>query len=188
MGMPTRASSWTRGEVLALPDDGKRYELVDGELLVSPSPRGPHQAAVAELFHFLDAYVRRYRLGRVCMAPADLDFHAGQLLQPDLFIGAMVDGREPLEWDDYAVPVLVAEVLSPATARYDRVTKRRLYQRAGVGTYWIVDLDARLVEEWRPDVASPAVLDLAVEWRPDPSLPGLRIDLPELFRRVWGEQ
>jgi len=187
MGMPPLAHSWTRDEVLALPDDGNRYELVDGELLVSPSPRGLHQRAVVEILLRVQPYVRAHGLGGLLIAPADLDLRSGQLVQPDVFVGRMVGGREPLEWSEFGVPILVAEVLSPSTARYDRVTKRRLYQRSGVETYWIVDLDARVVEVWTPGMDRPELADRTLAWRPDPSVEPLVLDLAEYFGAVWAE-
>ncbi len=187
MAMPDLARRWTRDEVLALPDDGNRYELVDGELLVSPSPRARHQFAVSALYDRLKPYCRTHRLGTVVFSPADLDFKSGQLLQPDLFVIATPDGRPFAEWPDAGIPVLVVEVLSPGTARYDRVTKRRRYQRSGVATYWIVDTDARLVEVWGPADDSPLIIDEQLAWQPDPAVGPLQIDLAEVFREIWGE-
>ena len=187
MGMPDTAGRWTRAAVLALPDDGRRYELVDGELLVSPSPRRVHQIALAELFRRLDPYVRAHRLGTVLWSPADLDLHSGQLVQPDLFVGGLHDSRMPLEWEEFGIPILAVEVLSPSTARYDRITKRQLYQRVGVGTYWIVDLDARLVEVWTPGAERPTIVDRELTWQPEGALEPLIIDLGEFFRMVAGE-
>ncbi len=187
MGMPDLAKIWTLEEVLALPDDGNRYELVDGELLVSPSPRGRHQRAVWTLFRLVDPYVRINRLGYTGLAPADIDLKIRQRVQPDLFVGALVNGKEPVDWEEWGVPILIAEVLSPSTARYDRITKRRRYQRSGVDPYWIVDLDARLVEVWRPDDESPRIVDDALLWQPNPANAPLTIDLPNYFRDVWCE-
>src|SRR5437867_4076159 len=121
MGMPEAVRRWTREEVLALPDDGNRYELIDGVLLVSPAPRAIHQEAVLGLYRRIHPYVTRYHLGHVMLAPADLDLKRGQLVQPDLFVVPLTDGRKPLDWRQYGVPFLIAEVLSPATARNDRV-------------------------------------------------------------------
>ena len=187
MAMPELARRWTRSEVLALPDDGHRYELVDGELLVSPSPRARHQFAVSAFYDRLKPYCQTHRLGTVVFSPADLDLRSGQLLQPDLFVIATPDGRPFAEWADAGIPALVVEVLSPATARYDRVTKRRQYQRSGVPTYWIVDLDARLVEAWTPADASPLIIDEHLAWQPDPAIAPLEIDLAAVFREIWGE-
>jgi Uma2 family endonuclease len=179
--------TWTREEVLALPDDGSRYELIDGELLVSPAPRGRHQRAVGELFVLLHRYVVAHNLGGVLFSPADLDLHSGQLVQPDLFVGSVVNGREPVEWNEFGVPILIAEVLSPSTARYDREVKRSRYQRSGVPVYWIVDLDARRVEIWMPESAEAMVVRGRLTWQPDATVPALEIDLPAYFGRVWGE-
>ncbi len=99
----------------------------------------------------------------------------------------MVEGRPPREWDEYGIPLLVAEVLSPSTARHDRVTKRRLYQRTGVPTYWIVDLDARLVEVWTPGADRPVIAEDFLVWHPEPAITPLQIDLPELFGRILGD-
>jgi len=186
MGMPDLAKRWTREEVLALPDDGNRYELIDGELLVTPSPTGRHQRAVWLLYQLVAPYVREHRLGQTGLSPADLDLGSGQVAQPDLFVSPLIAGREPIEWPEFGVPILIAEVQSPSTARYDRLTKRRRYQESGVQTYWIVDVDARLVETWHPDSSHPEIVDQSLEWQPDPSLPGLVIDLPAYFRSVWG--
>ena len=187
MVMPDLARTWTREAVLALPDDGNRYELVDGELLVTPSPRRNHQIGVRELFRLVDPYVRAHRLGDTLLSPADLDLRSGQLVQPDLFVDPMVDGRPPVDWADCAVPILVAEILSPSTARYDRFTKRRRYQRSGVACYWIVHLEARLVEVWTPAATQPTITDDTLVWHPEPSIPPLSLDLPGYFREVWVE-
>ena len=188
MGMPDAKTLWTREMVLALPDDGNRYELIDGELLVSPSPRAPHQRAVLGLVRRVDPYVRKHRIGVTGFAPSDLDLKNQQLVQPDLFVVPLLEGgREPLEWPDYGIPILVAEVISPSTARNDRGRKRRRYQQTGVAEYWIVDLDARTFERWRPRDERPEILEQRIEWRPEQAPEPLVIDLEEYFREVWGE-
>ncbi len=184
--MVPSARSWTRDEVLALPEDGNRYELIDGELLVTPSPRMVHQLAVQALFERIAPWVRANRIGTTCLSPADLDLQSGQLSQPDLFVVGLVGGREAREWSDCPIPLLVAEVVSPTTARFDRIVKRRRYQRSGVPLYWIVDLDARMVEAWTPAAVSPTIADRLLEWRPDPAGPLLVIDLAALFDLVLG--
>ncbi len=187
MGMPAVARHWTREEVLALPDDGNRYELVDGELLVSPSPRPLHQIAVAALVRYLDSHVVAHHLGLVLFAPADLDLDAGHLVQPDVFVVPRREGTPPRDWSDVHIPLLMVEVLSPSPARNDRVTKRRLFQRSGIPAYWIVDLDARLVEVWTPGAGRPVIAEGILVWRPEPVVTPLEIDLPALFRRIWGD-
>jgi Uma2 family endonuclease len=187
MGMPNLARRWTREEVLALPDDGNRYELIDCELLVTPSPRALHQRAVWALYDRVHPYVRANRLGRTGLAPSDLDLESGQSVQPDLFVVPLRDGREPIEWSEFGIPLLIAEVLSPSTALSDRTTKRRRYQRSRVGEYWIVDIDARVIERWRPDDGRPEILSEQLEWLPDSTMPPLVVDLAEYFREVWAE-
>src|SRR2546426_962968 len=188
MRMPEAKTPWTREMVLALPDDGNRYELIDGELLVSPSPRALHQRAVVALYDRVGPYARKYRLGVTGLAPSDPDLESEQLGQPDLFVVPLLEGgREPIEWPDYAGPILIAEVISPSTARNDRITKRRRYQRSGVAEYWMVDVDARTFERWRPQDERPEILGERIEWRPEQAPEPLVIDLEEYFREVWGE-
>jgi Uma2 family endonuclease len=184
MGMPDTVGRWTREMVLALPDDGNRYELFDGELLVTPAPAGPHQTAVSFLTEVLLPYIAAEGLGRLFTSPADLSLGGEQLSQPDLFV--MPSLPPSRAWADFPDPILVIEILSPATARSDRLVKRRRFQRAGIPEYWIVDLDARIVERWRPSDERPEILDGSLEWSPTGADAALRIDLPQLFRDIWG--
>jgi Uma2 family endonuclease len=187
MIMPDIVKRWTRAELSALPDDGKRYELLDGELLVTPSPRVVHQLAVWALYDRVAAYVRRHRLGLPGLAPADLDLQSGESLQPDLFVVPLRDGRIPLDWPHFGIPLLVVEVLSQASALNDRTRKRRRYQAARVGEYWIVDPDARVIERWRPDDQRPEILAELIEWQPTPVVEPLELKLTVYFKEVWGE-
>ena len=184
MGMPQTAEIWTAERIRALPDDGLRHEVVDGEHLVTPAPRAPHQVALSELEALLRPYVKEHGLGRIIHSPADIEFDPRTLVQPDLFVTSK---RRVKTWADAQPLRLAVEVLSPGTARADRFVKRRRYQRAKVPEYWIVDLDARLVERWRPGDKRPEVLAERLEWQPDASLPPLVLDLVALFREVHGE-
>ena len=107
-------------------------------------------------------------------------------MQPDLFVEAPRDEHQSKEWDDSSIPILVVEVLSPSTARFDRITKRQLYQRVGVAIYWIVDLDARLVEVWTPGAERPMIADRELVWQPDQAPEPLVVDLGEFFGLVFG--
>ena len=84
--------------------------------------------------------------------------------------------------------LLAVEVLSPSSARSDRVRKRQVYQEENVPDYWIVDADARLVERWRGDAERPELFVESLVWQPDAAHPPLVIDLVEYFARVWGER
>lgn len=90
--------------------------------------------------------------------------------------------------DGNRVPILAVEVLSPSTARYDRALKRKLYQRVGVAEYWIVDLDARLVERWRPEDERPEIVTDRLIWVPAGAPEPLAVGLDEYFREVMGSQ
>ncbi|MFN8574311.1 MAG: Uma2 family endonuclease [Gemmatimonadaceae bacterium] len=83
------------------------------------------------------------------------------------------------------IPLLFVEVLSPSTARFDRFTKRRRYQRSAVGEYWIIDTDARLIEPWTLSDDQPQVLDDRITWSPAGATEPLEIDLAEFFREIW---
>jgi len=180
------AHRWTADDVRALPDEpGKRFECVDGELLVSPSPRLPHQSAVGFLFSQLDAHARQHGAGAVFMAPGDIELDRFTLVQPDVFVLPLVNGRRPRTAEEIGHPLLFIEVLSPSTARYDRVVKRGCYQRAHI-EYWIVDLEARLVERWLPDADRPFIHTESITWAPSGS-PVLELALPPLFLDALGE-
>lgn len=187
MHMAAAAKQWTVEEVWALPDDGNRYEIVDGELFVSPAPTWRHGDAVLALVRRLMTYLDVYAVAHLKIAPQDVVYGRHTMVEPDVFVVPLVDGRKPRTWQEAGRLLLAVEVLSPGTARADRNIKRRLYQRQGVPEYWIVDVEARLVERWRPSDDRPEILAERIEWQPDPSRPALAIELPELFAEVIGE-
>ena len=125
-------------------------------------------------------------LGEVMISPADIQFSDRDLIQPDVFVAPLVEGQRPRAWGDIRSLCLAVEILSPSTARHDRLTKRRLYQQQEI-EYWILDLDARVVERWLPGSERPEILAERLEWQLDPGRPPLIVDLEQLFRRVWGE-
>ncbi len=186
MGMPQSAPNWTVEQVLALPDDGNRYEVVDGELLVTPAPMFRHQDAILGLVRRLEPFVRSNGVWHLSLSPADIEFDDHTLVQPDIFVFELPGGKRPDRWKDIRSLLLAVEVLSPSTARADRQVKRLRYQRQGIPEYWIVDLDARLVERWRPRDERPEVIHDILSWRPAPSGAALSLDLPELFGEVLG--
>jgi Uma2 family endonuclease len=185
MGMPAVSPEITTIDALrALPEDGLRHELLDGVHAVTPAPALPHQAMLREIYDRLAAALAGADGLQMFWSPADIVLGPRTLVQPDLFVVRHEPGRPPRRWEEVGVPVLAIEVLSPGTAARDRGAKRRIYQQAGVAEYWIVDLDARLVERWRPEDARPEVLSEALTW----AIPGtgtpLTIDLPRLFATV----
>ncbi len=172
---------WTRDMVLALPEDGNRYETVWGELLVTPSPRLRHQVVVKRLLVALELYLRRHPVGEVLASPADISWGPDILVQPDLFVIAK-EQAGARDWSEITRLDLVVEVLSPSSARADRFTKRRLYQAQGVGTYWVVDAEVGTVEVWTPEAAFPVVERERITWHPPGAGEPLVIELARLFR------
>ena len=181
MGMPAPQTPWTTDMVRALPDDGLRYELLNGELLVSPAPSLRHQAVLRNLFVLIEPYVRMHKIGWIYWSPADIELSPGNISQPDLFV-VPNSREEPTSWSEIRDLLLVIEALSPTTARNDRLKKRPWYQTAGIPEYWIVDIDSRLVERWRPEDQRPEIIDDVLIWQPRAEVPALRIVLDEIFR------
>jgi Uma2 family endonuclease len=181
MVMPAQQTDWTAEMVRALPDDGNRYEVLDGELFVTPAPSYQHQAVLARLYDLIRPYVERSSLGWIRWSPADIEFSPKRVLQPDLFVVPNEGTGEPKSWKDVKRLLLAIEALSPTTARADRLKKRPIYQEQRVPEYWIVDSDSRLVERWRPGDDRPEVITDVFEWQPKPDLSPLRIVLDEVF-------
>jgi len=179
MGMP--ASHYhTAADLLDLPEDGNKYEVVHGELLVSPSPRMRHQAIVFRLVELLGGYLRRHPIG-MGYPGGDVHWGSDSLVIPDLLVLNLESAREA-RWVAGVIPLLVVEVLSPSSLRHDRFTKRRLYQELGVPLYWLVDPDARSVEVWTPEATFPVTEHEAVRWQPDGANEPLVLSLNDLFR------
>ena len=187
MVMAPATKLWTAAEVQALPDDGMRHEVIDGELLVTPTPTWRHQDAAKQLFKRLSAYLDASAAGDVWFAPADVEFDESTMVEPDLFVVPTPHGRRPRSWSEAGRLLLAVEILSPGTARADRTIKRRLYQREGVPEYWIVDLDARLIDRWRPGQEHAETLEEQLVWHPEGARERLVIELRELFQEILGE-
>ena len=186
MGMPDTARRYTVEEVLEFPNDGNRYELVHGELLVSPVPRVWHQVVAGRLHVRLSLNLDGHKnLALVLFSPADFTWGTeDDLAQPDVFVVPVRETSE--EWSTIRTLLLAIEVLSPSTARHDRITKRRLYQEHGVLTYWVVDPDARLVEVWHPGDQRPEIVTERIAWTVGPDAPEMGIELEELFAGAPG--
>lgn len=178
--MPLAPEYFTADMVRAIPEDGKRYELVWGDLLVSPAPALPHQIVVGNLFADLRAYCARHDAGRVLMSPADISWSDDTLVQPDVFVVDPSESRAR-DWRSIKTLRLVVEVLSPSTARHDRFSKRKLYQAQRVETLWLVDVDRRVVETWTPSQVFPTVEAAELTWQPAGAPEPIKIPLATLF-------
>lgn len=178
-------TGWTYSEYARLPDDGNKYEVIDGEVFVTPAPTPNHQRVATTLFFELRHYVERYGLGEM-LWDVDLLFVSGQFLRPDMLFVPTSERDRVTDRGMEGVPGLVVEVLSPSTASVDRVRKPRRYADFGVPAYWVVDPWDRMVLEYelsRGQVDGVPYPD-RVEWRPDPAAPALELDVPPLFRSI----
>lgn len=188
MAMPAIRRRWTAADVRALTNEERawpRYELIAGELLVTPGPATKHQIATTELWLLLNAYLENEHVGLAVTSPSELELRSGTITQPDVFV---IPADTPivaqsLEWSDVKTLLLAVEVLSPSSLQTDRVSKRDFYLENGVEEYWIVDLDARVVERWLPERETPELLRETVTWAPRSRLP-LVIDLLAYFSRI----
>ena len=175
---------WTYEEFARLPDDGNRYEVIGGELYVSPAPTLPHQKVVLNLTFVLEGFIRAHALGELYVGPADVLFGEGDYLEPDLLF-VRADRKEILkERGVEGAPDLVVEVLSPKTASRDRKLKRDRYAHFGVAEYWVVDPVARRIEVYRPTGDQARKIEVAaesLEWTPVPGGPTLTLNVAELF-------
>lgn len=142
----TASNPKTYEDYLQTPDDGQRYELIDGEIVVSPSPSYRHQYLAFELASLLRDFIRPRRLGKIVMAPMDVRLTRDLVVQPDiLFIRKGSKTGIPIEGRIAGTPDLVVEILSDSTAVRDLNQKRAIYEASGVPEYWIVDPKAEKI-------------------------------------------
>lgn len=182
--MPETNRRYTADEVLAFPDDGNRYELVDGELLVTAAPDAAHQAVLGRLYFQLAEYLKAQKDLMVLFSPAEITWGREHVVHPDLFV---VPAKEISQsWETVRALLLAVEVVSPSSAEADRVTKRKLYQARGVESYWVVDPAAARIEVWRPKDDQPAIVTEVIRWRVTPQADEFVLDLKTLFAEVPG--
>ena len=176
MAMPNAVKRWTLQELHSLPDDGNKYELVRGELLVTPPPTYDHETIGARLTQILVPYVAAHCLGLVYHPRAVLRFE-GSEVEPDLMVRPVAPGAD---WDGAPLPILIVEILSPSTRRRDREQKRELYVDAGVAEYWMVDPETRSITVVAPGRGDVVEAD-ALVWLPSGASVPLTIELVEVF-------
>jgi Uma2 family endonuclease len=188
MSMPAiHPRRWSAAEVERLVDEREgltpRYELVDGELLVTPAPSGRHQRIILALAFQLREYLSREKLGEIRLGPGVLKLVLGERYEPDLFVVPATDGRLPADASSVQ-PLLVCEVLSPGSSRHDRITKRRAFQRNSVPEYWIVDGDAEAFEIWHPRDERAALGDDRLVWSPDAASSAFELEVSSFFAAI----
>ena len=196
MVMPAFASRhrWTDTEVRALmeasPGHWPRYELMGGELIVTPAPRNIHQVAVTEILRALSEYVEPQGIGVALVSPPDLRLLPGTIAQPDVFVappGGPPDPDDKSGWSAIKTLLMAVEVVSESSIRTDRVEKRDYYMSAGVPEYWVADCDARVIERWNPERETPSIVSTTLTWRPFGAREPLTLDVRRLYQRIWSQ-
>ena len=179
---------FTLDDYMTTPPD-KRYQLLDGELILAPSPTDRHQAIGGELFVALHQFVRQNDLGQIRYAPLDVVLSDYDVVQPDLLFVSNVRADIITETNIQGAPDLVVEILSPVSVQYDRGYKRTLYSRTGVREYWLVAPDAETIEvliEGGHELV-PYTTYHRGETLTSQVLPGLAIDLESISGNApWG--
>ena len=177
----------TYDDFLRFPDDGKRHELIDGEHYVTPSPNTKHQRVLGTLHGLIWSHLQTHPLGDVFLAPFDVVFSFFDIVEPDLLYLSHERAAIALTPDNVkGVPELVVEIVSKGTSKRDETIKRRLYERAGVSEYWLVDPVAETIRVYRRDGARFGrpleLLRQAGDVLATPHLPGLTLPLARIFR------
>jgi Uma2 family endonuclease len=174
------SKNFTWNDLLKMPEDNLRREIVDGELIESPSPFADHQRVLRKLVSIMDNFLRANPVGEVFFAPLDTILAQEQVLQPDLLYVSNERASIVSRWV-FGAPDLAVEILSETSRRRDEVRKRELYEQFGVQEYWIVDPEADHVTVYR--LANGRYGDGAVirETLTTPLLPGLEINLAKVF-------
>lgn len=169
----------------AILDDDKRYELIEGELYMTPSPTSYHQSVLLNLLDFFRAYIRKKRSGAVFCAPLDVVLTPGDVVQPDILFISNENKGIITEKNIQGAPDLAVEILSPGSLERDRIVKKYLYEKHGVKEYWIVEPVGKFIEvltlkENRFEFVGTFFFDDVLT---SPLLKGLKIPLKEVFKQ-----
>jgi Uma2 family endonuclease len=182
----TPSTKYTYEDYVLLPDDGRRKEIIDGDLYVTPAPIIKHQAVSRNLEFLLLLYLRDHPQGRLYHAPCDIIFSDLDIVQPDIIYVSNERAGIITEKNIRGVPDLLVEILSESSRRTDEVIKRKLYERYGVGEYWIVDPVVETIKVYRREgTAYQRVAELNNESGDvlsTPLLPELLIPMSEVFK------
>jgi Uma2 family endonuclease len=175
------AANWTVKMLDAIPEDGNRYELIDGELLVNGGPGTLHRSAFLKLLLILDAYARRHALATASISLLSLDLSGPRIERPDAIVSRPVEGQSPDDWSEVDL-LLALDSLDPRYGHSDDDLCGRYAPLVRVPEYWVLDVDRGAVWVSKPgDKGWPKEIDGRLEWQPDPAIPPLIIDLPEFF-------
>jgi len=171
----------TYDDLAAMPEDRNRYEIIDGELYVTPAPNLKHQIVIKKLVGVLDRFVCEHDLGFVIMAPTDVVLSPQNVVEPDVLFVSKSRLQRLTSKNIQGAPDLAVEVLSESSRKTDEITKRHLYERYGVTEYWVVDPEIDVVKVYR---GGTRVAELSLEQNDvltTPLLPDLEIPLAAIF-------
>jgi Uma2 family endonuclease len=176
--MATKLKRWTLEELHSLPDDGNKYELIRGELFVTPPPTDDHETILARLTRILDRFVEANGLGQVYHPRAVFRFE-GSEVEPDLMVRQEAPGLGNA-WEKAPLPMLIVELLSPTTRRRDQMQKKDFYRDARIPEYWIVDPEQAAIKVIRSGEPAVTVRDTLV-WQPAGVPQPLTMDVARVF-------
>ena len=177
---PQTSIKLTYEDYAAIPDDGRRHEIIDGEHYVNPSPNTKHQLVSIRLVSTLFYFVRDEGLGHVFNAPFDVVFTEHDIVEPDILFVSNARAHIITDQNIQGVPDLLIEILSPSNHRYDKRVKYETYERAGVPEYWIVDPDEDVIHVYRLHSGKFVAIDTG-DTLTSPLLPGFTLLVRELF-------
>ncbi|MDQ6622482.1 MAG: Uma2 family endonuclease [Verrucomicrobiota bacterium] len=182
--LPTTHQRMKAEEFWQLPEGPPYFQLIDGELFMSPSPRFRHQQVIGNIFWQVRAHLHEHRdLGDVVISPSDVELGSKDVYEPDIYFVSRERSGIFVEQGAKGAPDLVVEVLSPSTARLDRGPKLRGYAEAGVKEMWLVQLEPAQIEVWSltDDRESPSRTLVFGDQLETPLIPGLTLDVREIF-------
>ena len=187
--LQTKALPRTRYDYEGMPQGPPYYQVIEGDLVMSPSPNTNHQAVASEIHILLGQFVRKRGLGRVFFAPLDVFLTEINVYQP--YIIFVSNQRRSIVTDHglEGAPDLAVEILSPGTADYDKGPKRKIYARTGVQELWLVDVEAKLIHVYHlpKNAEIPAATYGEKAVFSSPLFPGLRIKAADIFRQALGK-
>lgn len=149
MSITTPTAKFTYDDYLLFPNDGKRYELIEGDRFVTPAPRTKHQRISSNLHGLLFDTIRKTQNGMLFSAPTDVVLSDIDIVQPDLLFVSRARTSIVTEKHIQGAPDLVVEILSESTRRTDEIVKRKLYELHGVHEYWIIDPEVETIKMYR---------------------------------------
>lgn len=175
----------TYDDYLHLPNDGRRYEILEGEIFVSPSPVTKHRRISRNLLALLHQHVRQHKLGEVLSAPTDVILSRTNVVQPDLLFISKSRAKILMEKNIQGAPDLMVEILSETSEEQDRTAKKQIYARHGVKEYWLIDPDRETLEVHKLEKTERVFRHTATYQRDESFqsafFPSLKIKLSELW-------